>query len=84
MLVSFHDLAKLELNEAAAYYEHESAGLGQAFITEVGHGAILDQQTAAITTPSGVHRYVRPQPSKVVDLLELSWFAMNGNIGSRR
>jgi plasmid stabilization system protein ParE len=35
MLVSFHDLAKLELNEAAAYYEHESAGLGQAFITEV-------------------------------------------------
>ena len=38
MLVSFHDLAKLELNEAAAYYEHESAGLGQAFITEVQRG----------------------------------------------
>ena len=35
MLVSFHDLAKLELNEAAEYYESESAGLGQAFITEV-------------------------------------------------
>jgi toxin ParE1/3/4 len=35
MLVSFHDLGKLELNEAAAYYEHESVGLGQAFITEV-------------------------------------------------
>jgi toxin ParE1/3/4 len=35
MLVSFHDLAKLELNEAAEYYEGESAGLGQAFITEV-------------------------------------------------
>jgi hypothetical protein len=35
MLVSFHALAKLELNEAAEYYERESAGLGQAFITEV-------------------------------------------------
>jgi hypothetical protein len=35
MLVSFHDLARLELNEAAEYYESESAGLGQAFITEV-------------------------------------------------
>jgi len=35
MPVSFHDLAKLELNEAAEYYDSESAGLGQAFITEV-------------------------------------------------
>ena len=35
MLVSFHDLATLELNEAAQYYENESAGLGQSFITEV-------------------------------------------------
>ena len=35
MLVSFHDLAKLELNEAAQYYESESPGLGQAFITAV-------------------------------------------------
>ena len=25
MLVSFHDLAKLELNEAAEYYENESS-----------------------------------------------------------
>jgi len=33
MLVSFHALAKLELNEAAEYYEGESAGLGKAFIT---------------------------------------------------
>ena len=30
MLVSFHDLAKVELNEAAQYYEGESVGLGQA------------------------------------------------------
>src|SRR3970040_153315 len=35
MPVSFHDLAKLELNEAAEYYDSESAGLGQAFINEV-------------------------------------------------
>jgi plasmid stabilization system protein ParE len=39
MVVSFHDLAKLELNEAAEYYEGESAGLGQAFITEVERSA---------------------------------------------
>jgi hypothetical protein len=52
-------------------------------LASAGHGAILDQQTGAITTPSGVHRYVRPLSSKVVDVLELSWFAMNGNIGSR-
>ena len=37
MLVSFHDLAKVELNEAAQYYEGESAGLGQAFVTSVEH-----------------------------------------------
>ena len=35
MLVSFHDLANLELREAAESYESESDGLGQAFITEV-------------------------------------------------
>ena len=35
MLVSIHDLAKRELNEAAQYYEAERHGLGQAFVTEV-------------------------------------------------
>ena len=35
MLVSFHDLAKVELDEAAQYYEGESPRLGQAFVTEV-------------------------------------------------
>jgi plasmid stabilization system protein ParE len=34
MVVFFHDLAKLELNEAADYFERESVGLGQAFIAE--------------------------------------------------
>ena len=35
MLVSFHDLAKVELNEAAQYYERGSRDLGEAFVTEV-------------------------------------------------
>ena len=39
MLVSFHDLAKRELNEAAEYDESESAGLGQAFISQVERSA---------------------------------------------
>ena len=33
--VSFHRLAELELNEAAAYYELEKQGLGARFLTEV-------------------------------------------------
>ena len=32
---SFHPMAEQELNEAAAYYEAESDGLGSAFIKEV-------------------------------------------------
>lgn len=35
MNVSFHELAERELNDAARYYELESAGLGVAFLTEV-------------------------------------------------
>ena len=52
-------------------------------LASAAHGAVLDQQTATVTTPSGVHRYVRSEPSKVVDVLELSWFAMNSTIRSR-
>ena len=33
--VSFHRLADIELNEAAAYYESERAGLGATFLREV-------------------------------------------------
>lgn len=33
--VSYHRLAELELNEAAAYYEFEEPGLGARFLTEV-------------------------------------------------
>src|SRR3990172_3114838 len=35
MVASFHDLAKVELNEAAQYYEAENSGLGAAFLAEV-------------------------------------------------
>ena len=33
--VSFHELAEVELNEAAQYYESEVTGLGVAFLAEV-------------------------------------------------
>jgi hypothetical protein len=35
MVASFHDLAKVELNEAARYYELQGVGLGEAFVSEV-------------------------------------------------
>jgi toxin ParE1/3/4 len=35
MVFSFHPLAERELNEAAQYYDRESAGLGAAFLNEV-------------------------------------------------
>jgi hypothetical protein len=37
MTISFNPLAERELNDAAQYYELESAGLGVAFLTEVAH-----------------------------------------------
>ena len=33
--VSFHELADRELNDAALYYEAETAGLGVRFLDEV-------------------------------------------------
>lgn len=35
MRVSFNELAERELNDAAAYYELEQSGLGEAFIASV-------------------------------------------------
>lgn len=35
MSISFHPHAERELNDAAQYYDRESAGLGAAFLTEV-------------------------------------------------
>jgi hypothetical protein len=33
--ISFHRLAERELNDAALYYEGESAGLGVKFLNEI-------------------------------------------------
>ncbi len=35
MILSFHELAEEELNDAAQYYDREQAGLGTAFMTDV-------------------------------------------------
>jgi len=35
MILSFHELAEQELNDAAQYYDREQVGLGAAFITDV-------------------------------------------------
>ena len=35
MVVSFHELAERELNDAAQYYDREQPGLGAAFIADV-------------------------------------------------
>lgn len=44
MVVSFHDLAERDLNDAALYYDQEQPGLGATFIADVRHctGAILE------------------------------------------
>lgn len=55
MVVSFHHLAERELNDAAAYYELESPGLGTAFIAEV------ERATEAIVQhPESGHRILGP------------------------
>jgi plasmid stabilization system protein ParE len=35
MTISFHPFAERELNEAAAYYDRETEGLGAAFLSEI-------------------------------------------------
>ena len=41
MFASFRDLAKVELREAAQYYEAESPGLGVAFLAEAEHSVTM-------------------------------------------
>lgn len=55
---SFHYLAERELNDAAAYYERESAGLGVAFLDELERciGHILEHPDAAPPIGSAVRR----------------------------
>jgi hypothetical protein len=72
MVVSFHELARLELNEAARYYESESTGLGQVFITEVERCAneIVQYPEAGVVVRGSIRRrLIRRFPYGVVSLL---------------
>jgi hypothetical protein len=52
-------------------------------IASSGHGAIVDVQTDAITTPAGVHRLAAQRSSAALDALELSWFSADESLRSR-
>ena len=58
MTVSFHALAERELNDAALYYERESAGLGDAFLTEVERScaAVLEHPNAGTIIGDHIRR----------------------------
>jgi plasmid stabilization system protein ParE len=49
MIVSLHDLAERELNDAANYYDREQPGLGATFVADVRRctDAILEHPAAA-------------------------------------
>jgi hypothetical protein len=42
--VSFHELAKFELNDAAVFFENETEGLGHRFLSAVQAAVIQIQQ----------------------------------------
>ena len=85
MIASFHDLAKVELNEAAQYYERDSPGLGAAFVAEVERctAAILEHPEASpIVTgairrrllrrfPYGLLYRVRPEQVRILAVMNL-------------
>lgn len=58
MIVSLHRFAEQELNEAAAYYERETAGLGVAFLAEAQRccDAILEYPEAGQVVVGAVRR----------------------------
>lgn len=67
--VSFHRLAELELNEAAAYYEFEKPGLGARFLTEVDRcieSLVKHPQAGAIILGGVRRRLVRRFPYAVL------------------
>ena len=85
MIASFHDLAKVELNEAAHYYERESPGLGTAFVAEVERctAAILEHPQASPVVrgtirrrllrrfPYGLLYRVRPEHVRILAVMNL-------------
>ena len=58
MIVSFHELAEQELNDAAKYYGQQANGLGDAFIAEVRRSAadILEHPDAGPVVRGWVRR----------------------------
>lgn len=67
--VSFHRLAELELNEAAAYYELEEPGLGARFLTEVDRcidSLVKHPRSGAIILGDVRRRLVRRFPYAVL------------------
>jgi len=67
--VSFHRLAELELNEAAAYYELEKPGLGARFLREVDRcieSLVKHPQAGAIILGDVRRRLVRRFPYAVL------------------
>ena len=58
MVVSFHELAERELNDAAQYYDREQPGLGAAFIADVRRctDAILEHPEAGPVIHGRVRR----------------------------
>lgn len=58
MRATFNELAERELNDAAQYYEHEQAGLGAAFITEVRRctAAIAEHPEAGTLVQGAIRR----------------------------
>ena len=55
--IAFHELAEAELNETAAYYEYEVAGLGIAFLDEVQRTLRLVQDRPA--SAPRIYKFVR-------------------------
>lgn len=67
--VSFHRLAELELNEAAAYYELERPGLGARFLREVDRcieSLVKHPQAGALILEDVRRRLVRRFPYAVM------------------
>ena len=58
MFASFHDLAKVELEEAAQYYNRKTPGLGAAFVAEVERctAAILEHPEAGMMLKGAIRR----------------------------
>lgn len=63
MRLSFHRLAEQEFNDAAAYYERESPGLGAVFALEVEHcaAAVLTYPEAGAVVRGRLRRRLVPR-----------------------